>query len=155
LVRLTIGPVVVDLVTTWTEAVRGSATPAAVAHCKAALEQAKALQAGAPSLVGAGRTFWALDGSAGQRWLDLGFDGKPGIADAYLFLPADHFDEIGVLSLTAGIDAPAAEVTTTDWLTIGLPQVAAEQMPRHASDVAAAAEHTGWSIGDYRRTGKH
>jgi hypothetical protein len=25
-------------------------------------------------------------------------------------LPADHFDEIGVLSLTAGIDAPAAEL---------------------------------------------
>jgi hypothetical protein len=71
------------------------------------------------------------------------------------FLPADHFDDSGVLSLTIGTDAPAGEVTVTDWLTIGLPQVAAARMPRHVSEVAEVVERTGWSIRDYRRTGRH
>ena len=42
---------------------------------------------------------------------------------------ADHFDEIGVLSLTGTGAAPASEVTITDWLTIGLPQVVASKVP--------------------------
>jgi hypothetical protein len=85
----------------------------------------------------------------------LGFDGKQGIEGAHVFLPEDHFDEIGILSLTSGFDPPAAEVTMTDWLTIGLPQVAASALPMQASEVAEVAYLTGWSITDYRRSGPY
>ena len=85
----------------------------------------------------------------------MGFDGKQGIEGAHLFLPEDHFDETGILSLTAGFDPPAAEVTMTDWLTIGLPQVAASVLPVRVSEVAEVARRTGWSITDYRRSGQY
>jgi hypothetical protein len=45
----------------------------------------------------------------------------------------NQLDSPGILSLTAGFDRPAAEVTMTDWLTIGQPQVAASALPIQAS----------------------
>ena len=153
--RLAIGPTVLDLVGDWSVAVSGTMTADAVTYCQAAVAEASALQATAPGLGGSGRIFWALGGSVGQRWLDLGFDGKQGIEGAHLFLPEDHFDETGILSLTAGFDPPAAEVTMTDWLTIGLPQVAASVLPVRVSEVAEVARRTGWSITDYRRSGQY
>jgi hypothetical protein len=154
-VRLAVGPTVLDLVDSWPLAVKVDMTVQAVANCEAAAAEAKALQATLPYRSGAGQTFWAIGGSVGQRWLDLGFDGKEGIEGVYLFLPEDHYDEIGVLSLTAGVDSPASEVTKTDWLTIGLPQVASSRIPGRASEVAEAVSRIGWSLTDYRRSGRH
>lgn len=71
----------------------------------------------------------------------VGFDGKPEIEGASLFLPADHFDEIGILSLTGAGAAPASEVTITDWLTIGLPQVVASKVPVQPSGHGSRGSH--------------
>jgi hypothetical protein len=128
--RLVIGPIVLELTEGWRVAMEGELTQQAVIN-----------------------RFWAIGGSAGQRWLDLGFDGKPEIEGASLFLPADHFDEIGILSLTGTGAAPASEVTITDWLTIGLPQVVASKVPVQPSEVMEVAGHIGWSLTDYRRSG--
>lgn len=148
--RLAIGPTVLYLAEHWRVAVAGELTPQAAAYCEAALAKVQELQAGRPGQAGAGHTFWAVGGTAGQRWLDLGFAGKEGKEGAYLFLPEDHFDEIGILSLTRAGDRPDSEVTVTDWLTIGLPQVAVSKLPAHPLKVTEAAQSTGWSLSDYR-----
>jgi hypothetical protein len=67
----------------------------------------------------------------------------------------NQLDSPGILSLTARFDRPAAEVTMTDWLTIGQPQVAASALPIQASKVAEVAHRAGWSITDYLRSGPY
>lgn len=153
--RLAIGQIALDLAGSWSVAVVDEMSPQAVSYCKAAVAEAKALQEIDPGDDGVGQKFWALRGAAGQRWLDLGFDGVKGVEGAYLFLPEDHFDETAISSLTMGWDRPAANVNTTDWLMIGLPQVAASRLPAEPSEVAEIVQYTGWSVNDYRRSGRH
>lgn len=152
--KLTFGATVLDLVDDWPLPSAQVLSSAGLKGCSTAITHAEVLQRDLPSLAEGGRALWALEAEPGEGWLDLGFTGKPGIADGYVYLPASHFDEIGILSLRSG-DSPAAEVTTTDWLTIGLPQVAARALHNTPTvdDVPTTLEHLGWSVRSYARSG--
>ncbi|KDN16980.1 hypothetical protein DV20_38410 [Amycolatopsis rifamycinica] len=153
IVKLTLGRIVLDLIEQWGISLEGSLAPSTRDRCTAAVAKTKELQEIMKNHGGAGQFFWALDASPGQRWLDLGFDADH-VDGVHVRLPADHFDEIGILALRSG-DRPAHEVTGADWLTIGLPQVIARIVPTAVSDVPGVLERVGWSITDYDRSGPH
>jgi hypothetical protein len=154
-VRLSVGGKVLSLTRSWLTVILSAMPASAVTHCESALARSEELQAAERGGdLGAGVGFWALGGSVGQNWLDLAFQGRDGIASVPIRLPEDHFDDVGVLSLTSGFASPAAEVTVTDWLTLGLPQAAAALLPADVAKVADLVRHTGWSIKDYRRSGR-
>jgi hypothetical protein len=151
-VKLTLGRIVLDLVAHWAISLQDSLAPSTLDRCMTAATKAKELRE-IMNREGAGQLFWALDASPGQKWLDLGFDAVD-VNGVHVCLPADHFDEIGILSLRSG-DRPAHEVTGADWLTIGLPQVIAHIVPTAVSDVPGVLERVGWSITDYDRSGPY
>lgn len=152
-VKMTIGPIVLDLVAHWSIAIEDELQSAAIDKCKSAITNVSILREMHKTPQQKADILWALDATPGQEWLNLDFDGVD-VRGVHAFLPADRFGEMGASFLMAGF-SPAAEVTTVDWLTICVPQVAAHIIPAKASSVPDVLDSVGWSVSDYRYIGLH
>jgi TIR domain len=146
--RLSVGVKVVELARSWPEQV-GPVFAKGAEACTDAAERVEAHETGR----GDQWTHWALASDPAQKWRTLGFDPRPGHLGVRLLLP-DDFDDIARLSFQFGVD-PRAEITTSDWLKYGIPQVLMTALDRlyRTNDPAAVVEQIGWELADYRNVG--